>query len=42
MVKISVNVNGTEQLAEVSAPTLLVEFLREKLRLTGTHVGCDT
>jgi len=42
MVKISVNVNGSSQSAEVEERTLLVEFLREKLRLTGTHVGCDT
>ncbi len=42
MVKISVNVNGTEHSADVEERTLLVEFLREKLRLTGTHVGCDT
>ncbi len=42
MVNISVNVNGSSQSAEVEERTLLVEFLREKLRLTGTHVGCDT
>lgn len=42
MVKVAINVNGTEQTAEVEERTLLVEFLREKLRLTGTHVGCDT
>ncbi len=42
MVKVAVNVNGTEQSADVEERTLLVEFLREKLRLTGTHVGCDT
>ena len=42
MVKVAINVNGTEQTAEVEERTLLVEFLREQLRLTGTHVGCDT
>jgi carbon-monoxide dehydrogenase small subunit len=35
-------VNGKEASAEVEPRTLLVHFLREKLRLTGTHVGCDT
>ncbi|MEQ9448177.1 MAG: 2Fe-2S iron-sulfur cluster-binding protein, partial [Rhodospirillaceae bacterium] len=42
MVKISVTVNGTKHDADAEARTLLVEFLRETLRLTGTHVGCDT
>jgi carbon-monoxide dehydrogenase small subunit len=35
-------VNGKPVSAEVEARTLLVNFLREQLRLTGTHVGCDT
>jgi len=35
-------VNGKAVSADVEARTLLVEYLREKLRLTGTHVGCDT
>jgi carbon-monoxide dehydrogenase small subunit len=35
-------VNGRDVSAEVEARTLLVEFLRDNLRLTGTHVGCDT
>ncbi len=39
---IQVNVNGTLQKAEVPARLLLVHFLRENLRLTGTHIGCDT
>ena len=39
---VSLTVNGNPVCAEVEAPTLLVEFLREHLRLTGTHVGCDT
>jgi aerobic carbon-monoxide dehydrogenase small subunit len=42
MVNISVNVNGTQHSADVEGRTLLVELLRETLRLTGTHVGCDT
>jgi len=42
MVKISVTVNGTQHSADVEGRTLLVDFLRETLRLTGTHVGCDT
>ena len=40
--KVSMNVNGRAVSAEVEDRTLLVEFLRENLRLTGTHVGCDT
>ncbi len=35
-------VNGRTVSGEVEGRTLLVEFLREGLRLTGTHVGCDT
>jgi carbon-monoxide dehydrogenase small subunit len=35
-------VNGQTHTAEVEGRTLLVELLREKLRMTGTHVGCDT
>ena len=41
-VKISMKVNGKPVSAEVEARTLLVAFIREHLRLTGTHVGCDT
>ncbi len=40
--RITVKVNGTERSAEVEPRLLLVHFLREELRLTGTHVGCDT
>ena len=40
--EISLTVNGTEQTADVPANSLLVEILRERLNLTGTHVGCDT
>jgi carbon-monoxide dehydrogenase small subunit len=35
-------VNGKPATAEVEERTLLVEFIRNELRLTGTHVGCDT
>jgi carbon-monoxide dehydrogenase small subunit len=44
MAKIGINVkvNGVERAAEVESRLLLVHFLRENLRLTGTHVGCDT
>ena len=41
-VPIQVNVNGAEQTAEIEPRLLLVHFLRENLRLTGTHIGCDT
>jgi len=40
--KIEVRVNGTPQKGEVESRLLLVHFLRENLRLTGTHIGCDT
>jgi carbon-monoxide dehydrogenase small subunit len=39
---ISVTVNGKQHQAEVEPRTLLVHLLREKLNLTGTHIGCDT
>jgi carbon-monoxide dehydrogenase small subunit len=42
MTKVSLNVNGKAVSKDVSDATLLVELLREDLRLTGTHVGCDT
>jgi carbon-monoxide dehydrogenase small subunit len=41
-VKVTVTVNGQERSAEVEPRLLLVHFLRGKLGLTGTHVGCDT
>jgi aerobic carbon-monoxide dehydrogenase small subunit len=41
-VKVSVTVNGKPASAEVEERTLLVNFIRDNLRLTGTHVGCDT
>jgi aerobic carbon-monoxide dehydrogenase small subunit len=39
---VRVRVNGEAREADVEPRTLLVEFLRENLNLTGTHVGCDT
>ena len=42
MPAVSMTVNGKAVSADVDARTLLVQFLRENLRLTGTHVGCDT
>src|SRR2546421_2812865 len=39
---ITVTVNGEKRSAEVEPRLLLVHFLRENLRLTGTHIGCDT
>ena len=41
-VKLSLTVNGKAVTADVDSRTLLVEFLRSNLGLTGTHVGCDT
>lgn len=40
--KISVTINGTEHEAEVESRLLLVHLIRDDLRLTGTHIGCDT
>ena len=42
MPNLSMTVNGKTVRGEVEARTLLVQFLRENLDLTGTHVGCDT
>ena len=42
MPQVNLTVNGRSHTVEVEGRTLLVELLREKLRLTGTHVGCDT
>jgi aerobic carbon-monoxide dehydrogenase small subunit len=39
---IEITVNGTLHKREVEPRLLLVDFIREKLTLTGTHVGCDT
>jgi carbon-monoxide dehydrogenase small subunit len=42
MAMVAMKVNGRAVRGEVEGRTLLVEFLREHLHLTGTHVGCDT
>jgi aerobic carbon-monoxide dehydrogenase small subunit len=42
MPKISLTVNGKKVSADIEGRTLLVQVLREKLGMTGTHVGCDT
>jgi carbon-monoxide dehydrogenase small subunit len=40
--KITMTVNGKSVSRDVAGNTLLVEYIRDQLRLTGTHVGCDT
>ena len=42
MAKVSVKINGKKITKELSDNTMLSDFLRDKLLLTGTHVGCDT
>ena len=42
MASVTITVNGRTVAADVDPRMLLVEFLRDHLRLTGTHVGCDT
>ena len=42
MSSISMNVNGKSVTGQVEGRTLLSQFLREDLKLTGTHIGCDT
>ncbi len=42
MANVSITVNGATTEKDVPDNTLLVDFLREHMRLTGTHVGCDT
>ncbi len=42
MTTVKMNVNGKAVVGDVPDQTLLSEFLRENLRLTGTHIGCDT
>jgi aerobic carbon-monoxide dehydrogenase small subunit len=42
MAQISITVNGKVRKGDVEPRMLLVHFLREQLRLTGTHIGCDT
>jgi len=41
-IKVSMTVNGKRVAAEIDPRTLLVQFIRDHLHLTGTHVGCDT
>ncbi len=40
--EISITVNGTQHTSDVEPRQLLVEYIRDTLNLTGTHVGCDT
>jgi len=42
MPTVSMTVNGSDVSGEVEGRTLLVDFLRDQIGLTGTHVGCDT
>jgi len=42
MAKVELTVNGVKHTREVEDRTLLANFLRDELGLTGTHVGCDT
>jgi len=42
MAKVSLTVNGNKVTGEAEGRTLLVQFIRETLGLTGTHIGCDT
>ena len=42
MAKVTIKVNGKNYTKSVEDRTLLVDFLRDELKLTGTHVGCDT
>ncbi len=42
MTKLSLTINGRKVSADIDPRTLLVDFLRNNQRLTGTHVGCDT
>jgi len=42
MAKVSVKINGKKVTKEISDNTILSDFLRDNLSLTGTHVGCDT
>jgi carbon-monoxide dehydrogenase small subunit len=41
-IQVAMTVNGKAERAEIDPRTLLVEFIRNHLALTGTHVGCDT
>jgi carbon-monoxide dehydrogenase small subunit len=41
-VKVTIQVNGQDRSADVEPRLILVDFIRSELRLTGTHIGCDT
>jgi carbon-monoxide dehydrogenase small subunit len=41
-ISVTITVNGQQETRDVEPRTLLVQFLRDHLQLTGTHVGCDT
>ena len=41
-ISLSIEINGKKQTSKVNANVLLVDFLRDSLKLTGTHIGCDT
>ena len=42
MARVNIEINGKKVTEEVSDNTILSDFLRDKLALTGTHIGCDT
>lgn len=42
LVTVEVIVNGNKYVRDIEPRTLLVEFIRDELRMTGTHIGCDT
>ena len=42
MAKINIKINGKKITKEISDDTMLSDFIRDKLTLTGTHIGCDT
>ena len=42
MAKVSIKINGKKIVEEISDNTMLSDFLRDRLALTGTHIGCDT
>ena len=42
MAKVTIEINGKKITKEVSDNTMLSDFLRDRLTLTGTHIGCDT
>ena len=42
MLNVAMRVNGRDAAGQVEGRTLLVQFIRENLGLTGTHVGCDS